>query len=158
MPSIKLATQQDLVPLARVYVSSLDAAQTDERWTEDSALALLTDWFRRQPDLFFAAEMDNKFVGGFVVAVRPWWDGNHLVDGELFVDPNSQNKGIARALIRHTLLEAVTKYAPVHWDTYTFNEQSFPLDWYYRLGFKPINEWIMIRADVREVLAACSKK
>ncbi|MBY0358762.1 MAG: GNAT family N-acetyltransferase [Candidatus Obscuribacterales bacterium] len=149
---IRLMKKQDLYELAAVYVQALDHANTNEKWTEQSAYALLSDWFKRQPDLAFVAELDHKLVGAFIVGVRPWWDGNHLVDGELFVDHKYQGRGIARELIRQTLITAIEKYAPVSWESYTFRAQEFPLTWYKRMGFKEIEEWIMIRADVAELM------
>lgn len=148
---------EDLDQLAAVYVRALES-EPDEKWTENAAYALLADWYKRQPDLAFAAECDDKLVGAFVVGIRPWWDGNHLVDGELFVDLDYQNKGIATSLIDHVILTAVEKYAPLVWDTYTFRGQQFPLEWYKRLGFREIEEWVMIRADVAQLLTNLQKR
>lgn len=87
--SIRLMRNEDLQQLAAIYVRSY-VSEMHEKWTEKAAYALLLDWFKRQPDLAFAAEFDHRLVGAFVVGIRPWWDGNHLVDGELFVDPAYQ--------------------------------------------------------------------
>jgi GNAT superfamily N-acetyltransferase len=149
-------TDHDLHQLAAIYVRALES-EVNEKWTEQTAYALLTDWFRRQPDLAFVAEQDNRLVGALVVGVRPWWDGNHLVDGELFVDPEYRQRGIARNLMKQILLTAKEKYAPIVWETHTFRGQSFPLDWYQRLGFREIEEWVMIRADITKLLAKLSE-
>lgn len=154
--STRSITAEDLPTLAQIYVRSLDAARTDERWTNETAYALLKNWYDRQPDLFFLAETENGMAGAFVVGVRPWWDGNHLVDGELFVDPQHQKHGVASALIRAVLQKAIEKYDPLNWDTYTFNEDAFPLTWYKQLGFQLIEEWVLIRAKVPEVLSKIS--
>jgi GNAT superfamily N-acetyltransferase len=146
---IRLMTNDDLPVLSQIYVRALD--DTDERWNQESAQALLSDWLRRQPELAFTAEYDNEIAGAFVVAVRPWWDGNHLVDGELFVEPKLQQHGIARHLLKRVLDEAMEKYSPVLWESYTFRNDTFPLTWYKRLGFREIEEWVMIRADIASV-------
>src|SRR5206468_3100195 len=101
----------------------------------------------------FTAEVDGQPVGGFIVGVRPWWDGNHLVDGELFVDPEHQKRGVGKQLIARVLNEAVEKYKPTVWETYTFRDEGFPLSWYKQIGFAEISEWTMIRADVATVLS-----
>jgi GNAT superfamily N-acetyltransferase len=142
---------EHLTQLSRVYVSALEH-EADEQWSEETAHALLAHWLKRQPDLAYVAEYENRLVGAFVVGIRPWWDGNHLVDGELFVDRQYQGKGIARALMQKVLLIAVEKYDPVFWETYTFRSQDFPLDWYKRLGFREIEEWVMIRAETGQLL------
>lgn len=145
-------TADDLPALAAMYVRSFADPALGEHWTEPAAHALLANWYARQPDLAFVAAEDSKLLGAFVVGVRPWWDGNHLVDGELFVDADSQGKGVAKDLIREVLLQAKAKYAPVVWESYTFKGQDFPLNWYKRMGFREIDEWVMIRADVADVL------
>lgn len=159
MTLIRTMTADDLHALSCMYVRALE--NSDERWNEPSAFALLSDWLRRQPDLAFVAEVETDvqgseetvLAGGFVLGVRPWWDGNHLVDGELFVDPAFARRGIAKCLLRHALAIAEAKYSPVVWDTYTFVEEGFPLNWYKRLGFQTIDEWVMIRADVKQLIA-----
>ncbi len=145
-------TNDDLQQLAVVYMRVFEDPELNEHWTEESAHALLADWYKRQPDLALAAACDDRLVGGFVVGIRPWWDGNHLVDGELFVDPEYQGRGIGRELVRQTLKTAVQRYSPVVWESYTFHGQEFPLSWYKRLGFREIQEWVMIRADVAELI------
>jgi GNAT superfamily N-acetyltransferase len=106
--------------------------------------------------LVFIAECDKDLAGAAMVGARPWWDGNHLFDGEFFVDPAHQRKGIAKKLLRQLIETANQKYAPVFWDTWTFRSEEFPLGWYKRVGFKEIEEWIMIRADVKKLLASLS--
>src|SRR5437868_7079438 len=148
--SISQISINDMDKLAAIYVRALE--NSDERWTDTTAHALLSNWFARQPDLAFAASCGITLVGALFLGVRPWWDGNHVVDGELFVDPKYQRQGIAQELIRTGLRTAQQKYAPVLWETYTFRNQGFPLTWYKRLGFEEIEEWVMIRADVAKVL------
>lgn len=148
-------TEDQLDELAAVYLRAL-ADNPDEHWQLTQTKALLADWWHRQPDLFVSARDDEQgaLVGGFVVGVRPWWDGNHLVDGELFVDPPFQQRGVAKQLMLAALAKAKKRYAPLlNWDTYTFRNDGYPLSWYRRLGFKEIEEWVMIRADVDAVFA-----
>lgn len=144
---------EDLPALACIYMRAFADPELKENWSLDSALALLSHWFAKQADLAFVAEVDGSLAGAFITGVRPWWDGNHLVDGELFVDPQFQSLGLAKALIKAVLLRAEELYKPVLWETYTFREQSFPLTWYKQLGFDEIDEWVMIRADMKKVFA-----
>lgn len=150
--NIRLMQSDDLSKLGSVYMRAFQDPELKEHWSETSAKALLSDWFRRQPDLAFVAEFERMLVGGFIVGIRPWWDGNHLVDGELFIDPEHQGRGLATKLIRQALTSANEKYSPVMWETYTFRSQEFPLNWYKKLGFREIEDWVMIRAGVLQVL------
>lgn len=149
--SIRRCLDQDLNPLGEIYVRSFADPSMQEDWTTAAATALLADWYRKQPELFFVAESNSRLLGGFVVGLRPWWDGNHLVDGELFVEPGHQPSGVGSALIKRVLEEAKVRYAPVLWETYTFRSDSFPLTWYKQLGFKEIEEWVMIRGRIADL-------
>jgi GNAT superfamily N-acetyltransferase len=155
--SIRLMNSEDLDELAIVYLKAFQDPELGEDWSKQSALELISYWLQRQPDLAFVAEQEEKLVGAFIVGVRPWWDGNHLVDGELFVDPEYQKKGIGKELINKVLLVAKEKYAPLTWETYTFRAQEFPLSWYKQMGFEEIEEWVMIRANTESVLVALRK-
>ena len=74
------------------------------------------------------------------------------MDGEVFVHPDYQKKGIGGALSKHIYSVALKRYKVVRFDTYTFKKTKFPLEWYKSLGFKEIDEWVMISADLNEVL------
>jgi ribosomal protein S18 acetylase RimI-like enzyme len=150
---IRKFDETDLDELAEIYIRSF-AGASQESWTHSSARKLVAYWLKRQPDLAFAADCDGVLAGGFIVGVKPWCDGNHLVEGELFVDPRFQRRGAAIELLRHTLRVAVQKYAPVEWETYTFRGDKFPLSWYRRIGFEEIEEWVMIRARTDRITRA----
>jgi len=97
------------------------------------------------------AEEEREIVGAFFVGVKPWWDGNHLVDGEIFVHPNHQKNGIGTKLIKFMFEYAVKEYNVVRWDTYTVKDK-YPLKWYRSLGFNEIKEWAMISVEPKELL------
>ncbi len=150
---IRPISHEDLSQLASAYTQAINKLDVGEKWEDKSSYALLESWFKQQPDLAFCALYEAQLVGGFIVGIRPWWDGNHLVTGELFVQPDYQNRGIAKQLLKQTLNTAVEKYNPVIWETHTFRHQEFPLTWYKQLGFREINEWVMIQADVIELIS-----
>jgi ribosomal protein S18 acetylase RimI-like enzyme len=54
--------------------------------------------YEKQRNLFFVAEENEKVVGAIMSGVKPWFDGNRLIDTELFVDKNYQNRHLAREL------------------------------------------------------------
>jgi GNAT superfamily N-acetyltransferase len=149
---IRPIRQSDLKELGRVYVASYQNVDNGEQWTPESATKLLDDWLKKQPDLAYLAEVDKKIAGGFVVGVKPWWDGNHLTDGEIFVDPDYQKYGVGTQLLKHVFETAISKYDVVAWDTFTYTDTSHPLSWYTKLGFDRINNWAMITCNPKEVL------
>jgi ribosomal protein S18 acetylase RimI-like enzyme len=157
MINIREVRNQDLPALADLYVKTYEDFDVGEKWDTSSSLELLKYWFDRQPDLAFLAEWDGKICGAFFVAVKPWWDGAHLVDGELFVDPEMQKMGIGSKLSIRIFEEAISKYNAKVWDTYTFRNSKHPLSWYKSLGFEEIKEWVMICGNLENALKRLKK-
>lgn len=153
MVAIRLTSKEDLKELAEIYKTAYNSLNIGENWDSKSSLKLMQHLFEDQGDLFFIAEENGKILGGIVALVKPWWDGNHLTDGEIFIDPASQKKGIGTQLIKQMFTEALEKYQATSWDTFTHKVYEHPLKWYKSIGFKEIQHWTMIAGDIKEVLA-----
>lgn len=149
---IRTFDKRDLDKLAKLYCKVYDRIDVGEKWEYTSAHKLLSYWLERQPDLCFLAEYDKVIVGGFVSGVKPWWDGNHLFDGEVFVDPDHQKKGIGTELSKVMYKTAVEKYGATHFDAFTFSDREHPLSWYKKQGFNEVKNWTIISGDLRKVL------
>jgi len=149
---IRQMVKADIPLLADIYTRAYAIYRKWERWNKKAAHDLLEYWINRQPDLAFVVEYDGKIVGAFVAGIKPWWDGNHLVDGEIFVDPNYQKKGFGTSLLKFALERAVEKYNVKIWEAITFKKTDFPLNWFKKFGFKEITEWAIMSCDVNKVL------
>ena len=149
--------QEDLKPLANVYCRAYAEMNVGEGWDRKSAHRLIAYWFNRQPDLSFTAEYERKIAGAFLAGIKPWWDGNHLVDGEIFVDPAFQGRGIGRELSRRMYQAALNKYDAKYFDAITFKTREFPLKWYKSLGFKEIENWTIISGDIKKALGILNR-
>jgi GNAT superfamily N-acetyltransferase len=65
---------------------------------------------------------------------------------DLFVDPSSRGLGIGEALLRKVASVAVTRGAGrLEWAVLDWNQPA--IDFYLRLGGKPMNEWTTFRVD-----------
>lgn len=144
--------KSDLKELAKIYTEAYNSLQIGEEWDDKSAHQLLLHLFETQPDLSFTARIDNKIVGAIVAIIKPWWDGNHITDGEIYIDPAYQRHGIGRALIKELFTEAKEKYGAKSWDTFTHVIHEYPLKWYQDMGFEEIEEWTMISGNIEKVL------
>jgi len=144
--------EKDLKKLAEIYVQAYKIYSKWENWNSKTAYKLLMHYLKRQPDLAFVAEYNNEVAGAFVAGIKPWWDGNHLVEGELVVDPGYQKKGVGKLLLKSLLEKAVKKYNVTVWEATTFKKTKFPLSWYRKLGFREVKEWTIIGGDVRKAL------
>lgn len=149
---IRETRKEDLSALATIYTSVYNGLNIGENWTDEKAKVLLQDFLDQQADLFFTAIDGDKVVGGIVALVKPWWDGNHLTDGEIFVDSNYQKQGVGRRLIKKLFEKGLGKYQAVSWDTFTHRVYEHPLKWYKSIGFEEIKQWVMITGDIKEVL------
>lgn len=148
---IRPMVKEDLRRLAEIYAKVYDIFDVGEKWDKETAEKMLSHCFEQQPDMAFIAKRDGITVGAVMAGIKPWWDGNHLVDGEIFVDPDYQKEGIGTRLLKTMLQTAKEKYNATVWDTYTFRNK-YPLVWYKKLGFEEINEWTMISGDIEKVL------
>ena len=146
-------SKDDIKDLAVIYKELYDDVDIGEFWSIESAERLLNYWYDKQSDLFFVAEEDGKPVGAVMSGIKPWFDGNRLIDTEIFVSNKYQGKHIANGLYKIHLETAVSKYDAKVIEFHTYgDENEFPQNWYNRIGFKKDNELIIMSGDIKEIL------
>jgi GNAT superfamily N-acetyltransferase len=150
---IRQAKRTDLESIARIYTQVYNQLDIGEEWTKRRAFELLEYYFFKHPELAFTAKYDDKLVGAFFAGIKPWWDGYHLFDGEIFVRTEYRGHGIGRALLKAVLAVAKEKYDAVCWDAFTFTGRRSPLPWYKKLGISPSKGYSMMSGNVKEVLS-----
>ena len=150
---IRLAKLEDIKDLAIIYKDLYDNADIGENWTIESATDLLTYWYNKQGDLFFVDIEDGKPVGAVVSGIKSWFDGNRLVDGEIFVAKEYQRNNIATKLMLEHLKQAKIKYNAKIMEFHTYGDETeFPQNWYSRIGYKKDEELIIMNGDIEDVL------
>lgn len=150
---IRLAQKEDIKYLAPIYKDLYDDADIGENWTIEKSEELLTYWYNKQGDLFFVAVEDGKPVGAIMSGVKSWFDGLRLIDTEIFVSKDYQEKHIGRTLMLEHLKQAKIKYNVKTIEFHTYGDETeFPQNWYNRIGFKKDEELIIMNADIEEVL------
>ncbi|HEU5121837.1 MAG TPA: GNAT family N-acetyltransferase [Candidatus Saccharimonadales bacterium] len=150
---LRLAEETDFMTLAELYrdfYNSLD--ELGETWTKESAHRLISHFYHRQPDLFFVAEFNGRVIGAIVAAIQPWWDGNRLVEGEVFIDSEYHATNLNKQLVRVLLTHARDDYQAVAWDTLTPTSSKHPLGQYEQFGFTDVPQWAAISGDVHVAL------
>jgi hypothetical protein len=152
--TVRLAVPADFKSIARLYAdfyNSLD--KLGERWTLEAARKFISHFYARQPDLFFVAEKNTRIICAIMAAVQPWWDGNHLVEGELLIDKNFRQHARCTAELLQTLLHtAELNYQAVTWDTIVPSILGHPFEQYQQLGFRDAPFWHAVSGDVRDIL------
>jgi len=149
---IRPMKEEDLEEVAVLYTEIYDKVDIGEKWTKQASQRLIKYWLSKQSDLCFVAIIENKIVGGFVAGIKPWWDGNHLVDGEVFVDYQYHKHKIGTELSKAIYKTAFDKYDITSIDLVTFSKNGFPLSWYEKLGFVVEKKLIIINGDPKIVM------
>ena len=150
---IRLVRKEDIKDLAIIYKDLYDDADIGEFWSIESAENLLNYWLDKQGDLFFVDEEDGHAIGAVMSGVKPWFDGNRLIDTEIFVSNKYQGKHIANDLFKIHLQTALEKYDAKVMEFHTYgDENEFPQNWYNRIGFKKDNELIIMNGSIEEVI------
>ena len=148
-----LKKQEDMAIIAEYYADYYANSVLGEKWTKEKAIQLFRYFYNQNKDLFFVAYDDDKPVGVIMSVLKPWWDGNHLEDGEIFVLPSYQRKGIAKSLFKALFKHAIDKYNATTLEAHTYeDENGFPYNWYKRLGFETIDDWKIISGNIKEII------
>jgi len=155
---LSIISKSQLKELGSVYAECFNLADIGEHWSDKAAVDFLTYLWKIQSDLFFIASKEDKIVGGLVGIIKPWCDGNHIHEIELFVHPDHQRQGIATDLTKVLLQTAIDKYNIVEFEGIADGSlHDFPLSWYKRIGVVPTG-LIHVAGKSKEMLEKLSAK
>lgn len=130
-----------------------------EDWSIGKCYGLLNFFYTLQSDIFVVAEVDGEVVGAVMSLVKPWHDGNRLIETEIFVANDYQRQGIASRLFHEHFKLAMEKYDAKIMETHTYQEENgYPLNWYKKQGYKVIDEWYVINGNIKDVYKYFDKK
>lgn len=150
MINIRLAKKEDLKLLAEIYKDLYCSSILNENWSVETAYKLLDFFYTLQSDIFIVAEEDDKVVGAVMSLVKPWEDGNRLIETEIFVAKDYQHKGIASKLFKEHFKKAMEKYDAKVIEAHTYQEEDgYPLNWYKKQGYEVI-DWYVINGDIKQ--------
>lgn len=128
----KVSTRSDLTELATIYRRAYDRPEFGENWSAEDAERLLNFYFDLKTFVGITAFADDKIVGAFFSFIKPWHDGKHLGEGELFVDPNYQNQKIGTKLMIEMMLIAKSNDCIAH-ELVAYNKVA---EWYRKIGLE----------------------
>lgn len=141
----------DIQALGLLYLKAY-ASRTEEEWNGETVRKLLKFFHQKQPDLCFVAETDNRVIGAIQGSIKPWWNGNHLILEEIFIDPDAHRKGVGSTLLKTLCVKAVEFHGATHVEAMTFRDAEFPKSWYFSRGFQEIKEWMPTEGVIETVL------
>ena len=144
---------KDLQMIAVEYANYYSNSKLEEKWTKESTMKLFEYFYNQAPDLIFVAYDKEKPVGIIMTLLKPWWDGMHLEDGEVFVIKEYQKREIAKKLFKTLFEYAIDKYDATTLEAHTYeDENGFPYNWYKRIGFETINDLKIISGNIKEIV------
>jgi len=159
MINTRLGRKEDLRLLAEIYKELYGDSILGEDWAIEKSKALLNFYLQLQQDLFLVAEVDGKVVGAVMSLVKPWHDGNRLIETEIFVANNYQKQGIASKLFHEHFKIAMEKYDAKFMEAHTYQEENgYPLNWYKKQGYEIIDEWYIINGNIKKAYEYFDKK
>lgn len=148
-----IKNQNDIEILAQEYANYYNNSVLEEKWTTETATSMFKYFYDKTPDLFFVAYDNEKPVGAIMTLLKPWWDGMHLEDGEVFVLPEYRRGGVAKQLFKTLFQYAIEKYDATILEAHTYeDENGFPYCWYKKLGFETIDDWKIISGDIKQIV------
>ena len=129
---IRETKKSDIKSLSRIYKNTYDADSHGEKWSLQQAEQLIKFYFNQKNFIGLTALCDGKICGAFLSYIKPWWDGNHLAEGELFVAPAYQKQSIGTKLFLSMMKIANRKKCTTH-ELIAYGK---PGTWYKKIGFK----------------------
>jgi GNAT superfamily N-acetyltransferase len=130
--NIRTTTRKDIIPLARIYIKAYMRPAFGEHWNNQSAIDMLMFYYTQKAFLGLTALVNNKIVGAFFSYIKPWHDGKHLAEGELFVDPKYQKQKIGRQLFLE-MMQLADKKKCIQHELLAYNLIA---KWYRKVGLK----------------------
>jgi len=132
MVTIRKARKADIAELAKIYKRAYDRPKFGEKWDIKETKALLNFYLQQKTFLGLTALVDGKIVGAFFSCAKTWHDGDHLAEGELFVDPRYQNQKTGTKLFLSMMILAKKKKCVVH----ELVAYARIARWYAKIGMK----------------------
>lgn len=120
---IRKMQKSDISACAEILCEVYNNDMWQCKWTQDTGILYLTDYFDANKFVGFVIEEDGKIIGALFSHEKVWWNNSELYVDEMFVTPDKQRGGYGTALINEAekyvkekglagLTLCTNKYAP----------------------------------------------
>lgn len=96
---IRKLQKTDLESCAEILCSVYNNGLWQCRWTNESALAYLEDYFTAGKFVGFTLKDSGRIIGALFAHEKIWWNNSELFIDEMFVLPEYQRQGHGSSLI-----------------------------------------------------------
>ena len=91
---------QDIEGCADILCSVYNNELWQCRWSSETAIAYLTDFYRMQKFVGYVLEEKGEILGGIFAHEKVWWNNSEIFVEEMFVKPEVQRKGYGSMLLK----------------------------------------------------------
>lgn len=106
---IRSMREADLSGAAEILCAVYNNELWQCRWTQDTAISYLRDYWNAQKFVGYVLEIDDRLCGAMFCHEKIWWNDSELAVDEMFIQPDLQRRGYGSALI-----EAAEGYVKEH--------------------------------------------
>ena len=106
---IRPIQKKDISGCAEILCAVYNNEIWRDRWTIETGIAYLEDYFEARKFVGFVIEEDEKIIGAMFAHEKIWWNNSELYIDEMFVLPEMQGNGLGSRLIK-TAEKYVKKY------------------------------------------------
>lgn len=127
--TIRPLAAADLPACADILMSVYNNELWQCRWTKETAIEYLSDFFAAKKFVGYAAEEEGQLIGALFAHEKVWWNNSEVYVEEMFVRPECQRMGCGSRL-----MEQVEAYVTEHgWAGITLSTNRYaPAPGFYR--------------------------
>ena len=97
--NVRVMKETDIPACADILCSVYNNELWQCRWSRETAIEYLTDFFRMQKFVGYVLESDSIVMGGIFAHEKVWWNNSEVFVEEMFVEPELQRKGYGTRLL-----------------------------------------------------------
>ncbi len=140
---IKKMEKTDVQACADILCSVYNNEMWQCRWTKETAVKYLMDFFNMEKFIGYVAEDAHEIIGAIFAHEKVWWNNSEVFVEEMFIKPDLQRKGYGSLLLKQ--IEEYIREKNLAGMTLSTNKYAPAPDFYRKNGFA-ISEHVIFMA------------
>ncbi len=136
----------DLPESTALYIRVFNAPPWNDAWTDETAAARLAHTLDTPGSLGLGVWQAGKLVAVAVGYAEQWYDGQHFLLKELFVDPGTQGSGVGTRLMHR--LEQELQERRMEYVYLLTARDSHAAAFYRKLGYRESESTILMTSNL----------
>lgn len=97
---IRKTEKSDIESCADILCSVYNNELWQCRWSRETAIEYLTDFFNMAKFVGYVLEDDGEIIGGLFAHEKVWWNNSEVFVEEMFIKPELQRNGYGSLLLK----------------------------------------------------------